>query len=359
MPFTIVSQGTYTQPATAVGQIIPLPSGCDYMKVVNLTQMAAASPTACVGGEWFSGGVGGAIMAANNGLRWRKAGSSSILIDQFTNSTATNGFTFVNSFPAPQAQLTGTTITQANGAVASVTNTYSNGDLVVIYNAVGMQQISGMVFTISNVSGSSFTLTGLNSSAFASGATSFNVRRLASSPLLYSTPVAPSFLFVTAITQAAGAQVTTSQQHNLVVGEKLEFTIPASFGMVQLNNFNQASSKPVIVTKIIDAYNFTINIDTSNYSAFALPASSGSPTTQLFATVAPAGQAATFNPITNVTTGYDFVNVPFRSSIFVPYMALGVTAGGASTSVGGGNNDVIVWQAYKMETGTINAPVPT
>lgn len=353
MPFTIVSQGTFTQPATAVSQIIPLPSGADYMKVVNLTQMSAASPTACVAGEWWGGG----LIPVNDGIRWRKNGSSAILIDRFSTATATNGFTYVTTNPQPQAALTGTTITQAAAAVASVTNTYSNGDQVIIYNAVGMEQISGMVFTISSVTTSQFTLLGLNSSAFAAAATAFTVRRLTSSPVGLVTPVAPSFLFVTAISQAANAQVTTSQQHGLVVGQKIEFTIPGSFGMVQLNNFNLASNKPVIVASIVDTYNFTINIDTTNFTAFALPASAGSPTTQLFATLAPAGQSATFNPITNVTTGYNFTTVPFRSNLFLPYMSLGISAN--STGVGGGANDVMIWAAYKMETGTINSPVPS
>lgn len=355
MPFTILTQGTFTQPAAAVNQIIPLPTGADYMKVINITQMNAAAPTACVGGEWFGGG----ITAVNDGLRWEKTGSSAISIDKFSNTAGINGFTYVTSNPSPQAALTGTTITKASAAVASVTNTYSNGDQVVIYNAVGMEQISGMVFTISSVTSSQFTLLGLNSSAFTTAATAFSVRRITQNPQGISTPVAPSFLYVTAVSQAVGAQVTTSQQHNLVVGQKIEFTVPASFGMVQLNNFNQAGSKPIIVASIVDTYNFTINIDTTNYTAFALPASTGSPTTPLFATIAPAGQAATFNPITNVTTGYNFTTVPFRTGVFVPYMILGVTGSGASTSVGGGNNDVMVWQAYKMETGTINALVPS
>ncbi len=350
MAFTIVTQGTYTQPATAVGQIIPLPSGCDYMKVTNLTQMQAASPTSCVGGEWFGGG----LTSKNNGLRWRKAGSSAILIDQFSNSTATNGFTYVPTFPQPEAAVTGTTITNANPAVASATNTYSNGDTVVIYNAVGMQQISGMTFTISSVSGSAFTLLGLNASGFSAGATSFQVRRVSA-----YTPVEPSFLYVTAVTQAAGAQVTVSQANSVYLGQKLEFTVPGSFGMVQLNNFNQPQSKPIVVTSIIDAYNFTINIDTSNYTAFAFPASALSPTAQLFATIAPAGQSTQVNPITGVQTGYNFNQIPFHTGIFVPYMYLGVSAAGASTSIAGGNNDVIVWQCYKCETGTINAPVPS
>ncbi len=86
-----------------------------------------------------------------------------------------------------------------------------------------------------------------------------------------------------------------------------------------------------------------------------MPASTGSPTTQLFATIAPAGQGASFNPITNVSTGYDVTNVPFRSSIFIPYML--VPAG--AQSPGGAAGDVIVYQAYKFETGTINAPVPS
>jgi hypothetical protein len=350
MPFTIVTQGTYTQPATAIGQYIPLPTGVDYMKVVNYTQMLAATPTACVAGEWFGGG----ITAVNDGLRWRKAGSSAILIDSFSDSTVTNGFTYVNAYPAPQAALTGTTISQASAAVASVTNTYSNGDQVVIYNSVGMQQISGMTFTISSVSGSGFTLLGLNSSGFAAAATAFTVRRVAP----YAR-VEPQALYVTAITQAAQAQVTVSQANMVFLGQKLVFQIPGSFGMVQLDTFNLSQSLPVVVTAIIDPYNFLINVNTSGFTAFAFPASTGSPTTQLFATVAPAGQSAMYNPITNVTTGYNFTQAPFRTGEFIPYMYLGVTAGGASTSVGGGNSDVMVWQAYKMETSTINAPVPS
>ena len=96
-------------------------------------------------------------------------------------------------------------------------------------------------------------------------------------------------------------------------------------------------------------------MNTTNFTAFAFPASSGSPTTQLFATVAPAGQSTQFNPITGVQTGYNFTNIPFHSGVFIPYMY--VPSG--AQSPGGSASDVIVWQAYKMETGTINAPVPS
>lgn len=345
--FTIVSQGTFTQPATAVTQYIPLPSGADYFVTTNLTQMATTQATGrVVRGEWYGGG----LFSDNDGLRWKKTNSTSAInIDNFSTSTASNGFTYVRTYPAPQAALTGTTITQANGAVATVTNTYSEGDQVTIYNAVGMEQISGMSFTISSVSGSGFTLTGLDSSGFAAGATAFSVRKIAP-----SLPVNPQYYYVTKVTQAAGAVVTVSQKHNYQVGQAVEFTVPGSFGMVQLNNFYQPQNKPPIITAVTD-YTFTINVNTTNYTAFAFPASSASPTAQLFATVAPAGQQATFNPITNVQTGYNFLQVPFHNSLFIPYMLLPAGA----QSPGGSANDVVVWQAYKMETGTINSPVPS
>ncbi len=245
--------------------------------------------------------------------------------------------------------MTGTTITQANGAVATVTNTYSEGDTVVIYNSVGMEQISGMTFTISSVSGSGFTLLGLDSSGFASPATAFFVRRVNQ-----FTPVEPSFLYVTKVSQAVQAQVTVSQANSVYLGQKLEFQVPASFGMVQLTNFYQRQSLPAVVTAIVDPYNFIVNINTTNYSPFAFPTSASSPTAQLFATIAPAGQSTQFNPITNVTTGYNFTNIPFHSGVFIPYMY--VPSG--QYSPGGQANDVIIWQAYKMEIGTINAPNP-
>jgi hypothetical protein len=356
MAFTIITQGTFTQTNPAANVNIPLPSGCDYFKTTNLTQLAATSPAAytCIYGEWFGGGETATnISFVNDGICTYVNSSTALNISSFSRAGAIAtasyaGFTYVNKYPDPQAALTGTTITNASPAVATVTNTYSNGDQVVIYNAVGMEQISGMTFTISSVSNSGFTLLGLNTPG--SAATAFKVRRVAP-----YTRVEPSYLYVTAITQASQAQVTVSQANMVYLGQKLEFTIPASYGMVQLNNFYLSQNLPVVVTSIVDAYNFTINVNTTSFTAFALPASSGSPTTQLYATVAPAGQSTQYNPITMVQTGYNFTQIPFHTGQFIPYM---IVPSGA-LAPGGIAGDVIMWQAYKMETGTINAPVPS
>ena len=101
MAFTIVTQGTFTQPATAVNQVIPLPSGCDYFKTYNYTKAIANAPTGAFMGEWFGGG----ITAANDGIRWGKNGSTAVIIDNFQNASSnpSAGFTYVTSNPAPQA----------------------------------------------------------------------------------------------------------------------------------------------------------------------------------------------------------------------------------------------------------------
>jgi hypothetical protein len=109
---------------------------------------------------------------------------------------------------------------------------------------------------------------------------------------------------------------------------------------------------PVIVA--VGTYTITINVDSTNFTTFAFPASSASPTAQLFATLAPAGQSTQYNSITGVQTGYNFTYAPFHSGNFIPFMYL--PAGAASP--GGQANDVIVWQAYKMETGTASASNP-
>lgn len=347
MAFTIVTQGTFTQPSTAVAQTIPLPSGADYFVTTNLTQMATTQATGrVVRGEWYGGG----LTAINDGLRWKKTNSTSAInIDNFSTSTASNGFTYVTSQPQPEAAVTGTAITAANPAVVTMTNTYSEGDVVQLYGTTGMLQIAGMAFTISSVSGSGFTLLGLDASGFAAAATAVVARRIAK-----LMPVEPRFLYVTGITKATQAVVTVSEKHQYVVGQKVEFTIPGSFGMVQLNNYYLPQNLPPVITAVTD-YTMTLNVNSTNFTTFAFPTSAQSPTAQLFATVTSAGQSTQFNPITGVQTGYNFQYVPYHSGNFIPYMYLPAGA----QSPGGSASDIIVWQAYKMETGTINAPVPS
>lgn len=349
MPFTIITGGSFT--STGAGVKINIPSSADYFKTWNITQMPLAPATAVViAGEWFGSKFGLGQTAVNDGIRWKKTNSTNALtMDTFATATASNGFTYVTSSPVVEAQAANaiTGITAANPAVVSQTNTYSNGDILRLYNTTGMLNIAGMAFQISSVSGSGYTLLGLPATAsngFATAATAGNTRRISK-----FNAVEPEFLYITNISQATQAVVSTSVDpaDHYVVGMKIHFSVPGSFGMKEINQLTGKilAVNAVAATSNIGAYNLTIDIDTTAFTAFAFPLSTASPTAQLFATLAPAGASTQFDPLTLVQTGYDFTKQPFRTGQFTPYMFL---AGGAQ-SPAGANLDQINWAAYKFE----------
>ena len=157
-------------------------------------------------------------------------------------------------------------------------------------------------------------------------------------------------MYITNISKASQAVVSTSVDPSAfyVVGNKIHFSVPSSFGMTQMDQLtgtvvavNAASASGSIA-----AYNLTVDIDSTAFTTFAFPVTTLSPTSRLFATLSPAGSATTFNPNTLVQTGYEFQKTPFHTGQFTPYMFL---SGGAQ-SPAGASGDVINWIAYKLET---------
>lgn len=350
MAFTLITQGTFT--SAGVGVKVPLPSSADYFKVTNLTQLATTQTTGRgVMFEWYAGG----LVAVDKAIEWKKTNSTDALNMVLA---ASGGFTYVQTSPVVEAQAANaiTGITAANPAVVTQTNTYTEGDILTLYNTTGMLQIAGMNFQISSVSGSGYTLLGLPATAsngFAAAATAGYTRRISK----YAA-VDPETLYVTNISQATQAVVSTSVDPSAyyALGMKIRFSVPGSFGMTQING---RTGKIVAINAVaaasnIGAYNVTVEIDSTAFTAFAFPLSTDSPTAQLFATFSPAGASTQFNPITGVQTGYDFTKQPFKTGQFTPYMYL---AAGAQSPAGSAS-DVIVWQAFKMETGTISASNP-
>lgn len=330
MAFTIITQGSFK--STGVGVKINLPSSADYFRVQNLTQLATTQATGRgVMFEWYKD-----LVADDNAIIWSKTNNTSAMN---LNLVSTGGFTYVATAPSvePQAANAITGITAAGPAVVTQTNTYSEGDFLRIYNTTGMLQIAGMIFQISSVSGSGYTLKGLDASGFAAPATAGNTRRISK----YAA-VDPQYLYITAISKAQQAVVTFSVDPSAfyVVGMKMYFSVPSSFGMVEMNGLTGT-----IVAVDSTNYRVTVDINSSAFTTFAFPASSASPTAQLWAVACPAGAQTSFDPNTLVQTGYNFTLQPFHTGQFTPYMYL---AAGAQ-SPAGSNNDVIVWQALKQE----------
>jgi hypothetical protein len=318
MAFTLLAQYKFT--STGAGKKIPLPGDADMVRVLNYTQDATTQATGRgVRFEWRKG------MIDDYAIETLKTNNTNALNETIVTS---GGFTYVPVAPITEAVVTGgTTITQAAGAACTVTNSYANGDRIRMLGCTGMRQIAGMDFTISSVSGAGFTLLGLDSSGFAAPGTAFTCRRIS---LLDA--VEPRFLFITGISQAASAVVTVSTTHSYTVGDLIHFSIPSSFGMVEMNGLTGRISA-------IGTYTITVDINSSAFTAFAFPANTLVPTTPLFATLAPAGQRNT----------YDVAYAPFHSGEFTPYIWL---AAGAQ-SPAGSTSDVIYVDVFKAECGIV------
>lgn len=300
-----------------VEEEINLPAGSDKFVVRNLTQEATTqTPGRGVKFEWFNNpsfAEGSQIVTSKAA---GAAGLESVL-------ATTGGFVYAKTEFFQGPAVTGTAITAATPAVVAMVNTYSEGDVVALYGTTGMRQIAGMEFTISTVTGTAFTLAGLDSVGFSAPATAVIARKIAKQK-----SVAPFSNFITTITSGPQAVVTVSKIHRYTVGQMLTFSVPTSFGMSEIDG---KTGRIVAVTD----YTFTVDINSTPFSVFAFPEDSLVPVTQLFATVAPAGQRNEYN----VTT------VPFRTGNFVPHMVL--PAG--ITSPAGSVDDVIVWESWKQE----------
>lgn len=332
MAFTILTGDSFT--STGAGKKITLPSSADYMEVFNMTNLAAANPNEVSISRWFGPKFGAGASAADSGVKTVKTTSD------LTSIYASGGFTYVQTAPVVEAQSANaiTAITAASPGVVSQTNTYSDGDILQFYSTTGMLQLGGMSFQISSSSGAGYTLIGLRAAGFAAPGTAGYTRRISK----YAA-VEPQFLYITEITKATQAVVRTSVDPTqyYVVGMKIHFSIPYSFGMYQMNQLTGT-----IVAVSAANYTLTVDIDSTAFTTFAFPASTASPTAQLFATLAPAGASTQYNSVTMVQTGYDFQYQPFRTGEFTPYMYLA----GGSQSPAGASSDVINWIAYKLET---------
>ena len=107
-------------------------------------------------------------------------------------------------------------------------------------------------------------------------------------------PVVQPFLTISNITQAKPCVVTVIEENTYIAGKIVYFSVPSSYGMYQIDGL----SGEII---LISGQNFTINIDTSAFSAFAVPSSQSEVIKP--ATLSPAGSRNLYN----------FTTVPFQS----------------------------------------------
>lgn len=374
MDGTILSQGSFIVPATIVNQYIQIPSNVDWMRVYNYTQFGTAGGAAASGVEflWQRG------MAPGTGIVKYKINT--------TDTHVLNGDTLVGggfTLYDPSGQSTGalallgaavatTASTNATRPVVSTANTagISVGTVVRLSNTA-QTDVNGIDMVVSAVTANTnFTLlTANNALATAPGAIGgAGFYRIVNYQELFY----PRKRYVTNVSQAVNAQVATSIAHGLTPGQEIRFNIPAVSGMTQLNadplnNYNPTSSStPVIVQTIVDDYTFTININTTAYTAFTWPTIAQQPSS--FPEMTPVGEdtasalsinAAQVPTIGGIQIFNTNTGILADSTVNTGYLGMILGTGANGTALGAAITgpagtaaaDVVYWVAGKSSYG--------
>ena len=318
MDGTILSQGSFlanfanlTNPNAgnaSIGQanatIIQIPSNVDWLKVRNYTQWGTVG---AAGGAYFNGVANANVgieffwergMAPGTGIVTYKAAASAVLSGD---TLVSGGFTLYD----PSGQSVGALpLLGPAVAVSAATNatrpavTHTADSSVIVGSVVRLSNtaqtdVNGIDMVVGTITDAThFTLlTATNPLATAPGAIGgAGFYRVVNADSLFY----PRKRYVVNMTQAVNAQVSTSVAHGLTPGQEIRFNIPAVSGMVQLNPnplnnyFPTSSSAPVIIQTVVDDYNFTINIDTTGYTAFTWPTIAQQPSS--FPEMTPVGE---------------------------------------------------------------------
>lgn len=275
-PVNAILSGSFTSDGNAL--TLSLPSGYNEIELTNITDIgstAAATPV------MKSRGTSSML----SGSAYRSLKTNGAATNALEETILTNGFTFLADSGSQSlgASLPITAISRADPAVVSLASTagLANGDIVRLFSSTGMLQAAGIDYVISALAANtSFALTNLDSSGFAADATAGSVREVSFNPRYY-----PRRRFITKITQAASAVVTTSIPHGYTAGQAVRILCPSAFGMTQIDGL-------LGTITAVTASTFTLNIDSSAFTAFAFPTSAvaGAGITQ--AQVVPVGEAA-------------------------------------------------------------------
>lgn len=322
MDGTILTQGSFTQPAVAVAQTIIVPSGIDNLTIYNVTQAAAGAVGNASFSYWQLGMGTQGFYFTGTGAAGQSAANSFVVYNPgIASNSAPVAITNINAGTGLV-----TTANTAGIAVGSVVRLFGLG-------AAAAQQLAGVDFTVSAVTtNTNFTVAAVPGAAAIGATTGFYT--IVPTGLFY-----PRVRTILSITAANPGVVTTTVPHGYQVGQEVRFTIPTvtatAYGMTQLNNLS------AIITAVT-ATTFTININTTGFTAFAWPLAANSP----------------FSPALVVPFGDDtataLAQVPPLSSLedSVQNVAfLGMTLATGALLPAGVANDVIYWEASKATMG--------
>lgn len=334
----IISQGKFTQAATAVPKFIPIPSGVDRMEVINYTGSDGATNGKGTSYLWQRG------MATDGGLiYYHPAGDQTLAV----NAIASGGFTLVDSESVVYGASTSATgLSNATSMVVTTANTagivanstvvrllVESGDTLTDYETV----VNKDFLVVSVNSGADFTLDALATApGLTTGTLHFKI-------VYVDTPFYPRARIIAQITTGTTTEVYTTVPHGLTTGQKIRFSIPSTSGMTQLNptTDNQYLSATVTI-HATDTARFTADVDSTGFTAFSYPISTQAPVS--FPYIIPFGMDSAKAISSNAEISADArVNTARLGMI----LGLGSNATAGLTGPAGAANDVMYWSAWK------------
>lgn len=255
MPSSSLGQisGSYTSDGNA--REIALPFRPTKFEVFNETNFNSTATPGVVKRAWWAQSLG-----SDSGFTVKNTDGAATDESSFVSSGA---FTFVDpSALGPTLVDTAITgVTQANPAVVTMSANHglASGNLVRLINPTGMLQVSGFVWQATVTGATTFSVP-VNASGFAAAATAGTVRRV------FEREYQPDLVYVTNVSQAAQAVVSTSFDHGYSVNETVTLYVPVGWGMTEING---------LVGNIVSvtANTFTVNINSAGFTAFSFPTS--------------------------------------------------------------------------------------
>lgn len=327
----IIQQGTFTSDGNE--KTLAIRSDVDWLELTNLT-IAAAGQTNAVAVEWFWQRG----MDDGRGIVYKKSDAGNAT-DLTVYSAAPLGFTLVNSTQSsPGGAVDYSGFTAAAPPVVTTASTagmYSN-QIVRLTADGAAPQFMGMDFSTHLIDGTTFSLVfAPNPTAAGTGG---KFRIIPYDPIFY-----PRWRYITAVTKASSAVVTTSVHHGYKVGQRVRFIVPQYYKMTELDGLEGT------ITAVSDVYTsgsetstFTVDIDSSSFTTFAftLAADWGNSKAKLRAIVVPVGEdtAQAISSAVSVST-----DASFNTGL------LGLKLAGGATGPAGANNDVIFYRAGKSD----------
>lgn len=269
---TIIQQGSFTSTGASVN--INLRSGVDWMRVYNYS-IAGADQTTAVGYEfyWQLGmGTAGLVYLKSN------AANAANLVDTLPNGSFEYIDTSVNVYGVKQSTITAISTAVIPVVTNTGTNGISAGSVVKLLNVAGAPQFGGIDFTVglSTLTATTFSLDYAPKLSVAGTTGSFMLINF--DPLYY-----PRRRTISSIVSSDDVTlVSTTVAHGYQVGQLIRFNVPASSGMVQINNLQGT------IIEVDSPGSFTVNINSSAFTSFVFPLAAGVPFTP--AQVVPFGE---------------------------------------------------------------------